>query len=784
MKYIIELVADSKGVQAGIDALEQIEKRDKANAEQFKKTKGELLKYTSTLDGLRKGMIETGKAAAGAFGGEALVNYAKKSKIVADSLIFNRKKYDELIEAQRKLNDELRKQPKPKPPIPEDAPKKAESFRAQLRASRDELTRLLQSGEATTSQIYDMARAGGELKDSMGDAQQAINVLSSDTFKLDAALQGIQVGAAGFQILQGAAALAGDENEDLQKTLVRLNAVMAITQGLQQIQNALQKQTALSLGLNIAAQKTYTLVVGTSTGALKAFRIALAATGIGLAVLAIAALVQNWDKLKLSILGATQSSEDFIKAKEKSLELSDKELEKLEIELKYRQAIGKINDVQAQEQRLKYVSLKSLKITEELQKETEKLKQMTKDSKEFITVQDMKFDKTVKYAKVNQSQLDEQVKKVNYLISVQKQQVGTIDREKKALADLIESKKEKIEVEKKEKVSAEDLDKANIELYIKERKRINDNLESFKLAERAKQEAAAETNRILQEQADILIETNKRNAEKIKETQEQTNRDREDAYQEEIEAQNEKELTIKKTAVSIAQETADTIFQIAANRRNAEFNAQLNALNAQKEKELSNKNLTDAQKARIEERYQRQIAALKTRQAQQEKQAAIIQATINGALAITNILATMPGGPLNPATIASLAIAGVTTATNIALIASQKIPKFAKGTEYVNGAGTGTSDSIPAMLSKGERVIDAKTNKMLKGIPNSMLPELLVPSKTVISKGMDYDKLAKTLSKELSKSPQMRVSFDKEGFNSYIMSRNNTTNIKNNRYDF
>ena len=37
---------------------------------------------------------------------------------------------------------------------------------------------------------------------------------------------------------------------------------------------------------------------------------------------------------------------------------------------------------------MKYVSLKSLKTTEELQKETEKLKQMTKDSKEFITVQD------------------------------------------------------------------------------------------------------------------------------------------------------------------------------------------------------------------------------------------------------------------------------------------------------------------------------------------------------------------------------------------------------------
>lgn len=737
MKYIIELVADSKGVQAGVDALEQIGKVDKENAAQFKKTNEEVKKYTSSVDKLSKGLKDTSKAATGAFGGGAIKEAAKQS----------------------------------------------ESFRAQLRASRDELTKLLQSGEATTSQIYDMARAGGELKDSMGDAQQAINVLSSDTFKLDAALQGIQVGAAGFQILQGAAALAGDENEDLQKTLVKLNAVMAITQGLQQIQNALQKQTALSLGLNIAAQKTYTLVVGTSTGALKAFRIALAATGIGLAVIAIAALVQNWDKLKLSILGATQSSEDFIKAKEKSLEMSDKELEALETELKYRQAIGKINDVQAQEERLKYVSLKSLKTTEELQKETEKLKQMTKDSKEFITVQDMKFDKTVKYAKVNQSQLDEQIKKVNYLIGLQKKRVGTIDEERKALEDLIESKKEKIEVEKKEKVSAEDLDKANIQLYIKQNKRINDNLESFKLAERAKQEAAAETNRILQEQADILTETNKRNADKIKETQEQTNRDREDAYKEEIELQEEKELTIKETAVAIAQETADTIFQIAANNRNAEFNARINALNAQKEKELSNKNLTDAQKARIEERYQKQVAALKTKQAQADKQAAIAQAIVNGALAITKILA-LQGGSLNPAAIANIIVTTAATAAQVAVIASQKIPKYAKGTEYVNGGGTETSDSIPAMLSKGERVIDAKTNKMLKGIPNSMLPELLVPSKTVISKGMDYDKLAKTLSKELAKSPQMRVSFDKEGFNSYIMSRNNTTNIKNNRYDF
>ena len=274
--------------------MEQIGKVDKENAAQFKKTNEEVKKYTSSVDKLSKGLKDTSKAATGAFGGGAIKEAAKQS----------------------------------------------ESFRAQLRASRDELTKLLQSGEATTSQIYDMARAGGELEDSMGDAQQAINVLSSDTFKLDAALQGIQVGAAGFQILQGAAALAGDENEDLQKTLVKLNAVMAITQGLQQIQNDLQKQTALSLGLNIAAQKTYTLVVGTSTGALKAFRIALAATGIGLAVLAIAALVQNWDKLKAAINGTNSALEDNISLQDKQIEAAEKRLQMLDIEEKKMKLLG------------------------------------------------------------------------------------------------------------------------------------------------------------------------------------------------------------------------------------------------------------------------------------------------------------------------------------------------------------------------------------------------------------------------------------------------------------
>lgn len=163
----------------------------------------------------------------------------------------------------------------------------ATSMRSSIRATREELAKMLLSGEANTAQLYKMAKAGGELSDTMGDASQAISVMASDTFPLDSMLQGVQSITAGFQVAEGAMALFGVENEDLQKTLVKLNALMAITSGLQQLQNSLQKTSALSLGFNVVMQKAYTLAVGESTGAMKIFRLALVSTGIGALVVGL-----------------------------------------------------------------------------------------------------------------------------------------------------------------------------------------------------------------------------------------------------------------------------------------------------------------------------------------------------------------------------------------------------------------------------------------------------------------------------------------------------------------
>ena len=183
--------------------------------------------------------------------------------------------------------------------------KQGESFKAQLRQSREELAKVFMQGGVTTSQIYNLAKSGGALKDSFGDASQAISVLSSDTFTLDATIQGVQTLTSAFQIGQGVSALFGVENEKLQKTLVQLNGLMAISSGLQQIQNSLQAQSALRLKASVVWQGVYNTVVGESIGVMRILRIVTAslvgATGIGLLLIALATLYANFDKVNEAI---------------------------------------------------------------------------------------------------------------------------------------------------------------------------------------------------------------------------------------------------------------------------------------------------------------------------------------------------------------------------------------------------------------------------------------------------------------------------------------------------
>lgn len=85
----------------------------------------------------------------------------------------------------------------------------------------------------------------GEGVDTLNDIRDTIKLASSDTRQLDRLIGAATALAGGFGLVQGFAALAGKENEDLQKTFVKLQAVMTILNGLQAIQNELKNKDSL-----------------------------------------------------------------------------------------------------------------------------------------------------------------------------------------------------------------------------------------------------------------------------------------------------------------------------------------------------------------------------------------------------------------------------------------------------------------------------------------------------------------------------------------------------------
>jgi len=193
--------------------------------------------------------------------------------------------------------------------------KKTISMRLQLRQMKNELNNL----DEGSKRFRELSIEAAKLEDKIGDVSQRIRNLASDTAGIDAVISGAQGITGAFAVAEGAAALFGSGQEEIQKTLLKVNAAMAILQGLQQIQAVFLEESAAKSYIAATAQGVYTAVVGTSTGALKAFRIALALTGIGLVVIALGALIANWDKLTGAINDSTTALEANIAAEEQSI---------------------------------------------------------------------------------------------------------------------------------------------------------------------------------------------------------------------------------------------------------------------------------------------------------------------------------------------------------------------------------------------------------------------------------------------------------------------------------
>jgi hypothetical protein len=197
----------------------------------------------------------------------------------------------------------------------EQANKRMGTAQQELRRIKNELA----SGELKGEAFEQAAQRAAKLQDSIGDVNKRVRALASDTKKLDAFIGVAQGIAGGFAAAQGAAALFGSQNEDLQKTMVKLQAAMSLLNGVQAVANTLNKDSAFSTILLSRAKKAMALATGQATGAIKVFRLALAATGVGALVVGLGLLIAKFDKVKKVVLdfipGLAKVGEWFTKIK-------------------------------------------------------------------------------------------------------------------------------------------------------------------------------------------------------------------------------------------------------------------------------------------------------------------------------------------------------------------------------------------------------------------------------------------------------------------------------------
>ena len=158
------------------------------------------------------------------------------------------------------------------------------------------------------AQMLRLRGEAGELEDTLGDVSDEVSRAGSDTKNLDKTVGAVQAVGGAFQAVMGVQALFGSENEDLQKTLVKLNAVMAITTGAQQFFSEALKKDSLLYPIVTRLQQLWSVAIGTSTGALRVLRVALASLGIGLIIAGVVLLIQKFGEWSesLSILSSKQ----------------------------------------------------------------------------------------------------------------------------------------------------------------------------------------------------------------------------------------------------------------------------------------------------------------------------------------------------------------------------------------------------------------------------------------------------------------------------------------------
>ena len=130
----------------------------------------------------------------------------------------------------------------------EQVNEKHTSMRQQMRELREQMADLLANGVTKEDEAYIKLRDRlGELTDMYGDVQTAGKVMANDEAQIAGVINGLSGLSGAFQAVTGTVSLFAGENENLQKVMTKLQSLMSITMGLQQLQQTLNEDSAFMI---------------------------------------------------------------------------------------------------------------------------------------------------------------------------------------------------------------------------------------------------------------------------------------------------------------------------------------------------------------------------------------------------------------------------------------------------------------------------------------------------------------------------------------------------------
>lgn len=202
----------------------------------------------------------------------------------------------------------------------------AKPLSARLGELEDRMYEVALASGTDSEEFQAMRVEAAKLREVIIKVDSSVDQLAETGGALGGALQLGEGVVQSYSAAVGATALFGNENERVLEILTKLQGAQAVLQSLEAARTALQKNAVNITQLQAKAQNLLNLALGNGTGAAKAFRGALVATGIGALVVGVALLVENFDTLKGLFIDVNEAAQQNAETMHSAAEAVSNEL--------------------------------------------------------------------------------------------------------------------------------------------------------------------------------------------------------------------------------------------------------------------------------------------------------------------------------------------------------------------------------------------------------------------------------------------------------------------------